>query len=79
MSGRKRAAVVVSDERCVHCGACTSVCPSSALSMDAPGWALAFQPSRCIACKRCLGACPLGAISASDSSDSDDYSGSSSG
>ncbi|MGE5580674.1 MAG: 4Fe-4S binding protein [Bacillota bacterium] len=66
----RQPSVAVSGQRCVHCGACTSICPSGALSMDAPAWTLVFHPSRCNACRRCVGACPVGAISASGSSGS---------
>lgn len=50
-------------ERCVHCGACTAVCPSGALAMDRTEWRLVFTPADCYACNVCLQACPVRAIS----------------
>ena len=45
--------------KCVSCGACTSACPSGALSIGAPTWKLEFQPEKCVVCKLCITACPL--------------------
>ena len=45
--------------KCVSCGACTSACPSGALSIGAPDWKLRFQPDKCVVCKMCITACPL--------------------
>lgn len=47
------------DTRCISCGACTSACPSGALSIGAPDWKLKFQPDRCVVCKLCIVSCPL--------------------
>jgi len=69
MAGGRRSSVAVSGEKCVHCGACTSICASGALSMDAPAWTLEFHPGRCNACRRCIRSCPVGAISADGSND----------
>ncbi len=57
--------VTVSPEKCVDCGACTSVCPSGALSMEKPAWTLAFQKDKCYVCQLCAKACPVRAISVS--------------
>ena len=57
--------VAVSDEKCVHCGACTSVCPSGALSIEGPDWALRFRKEECYLCQLCVRACPVRAISVS--------------
>jgi len=56
-------AVAWDRERCVHCGACTAVCPSGALTMDRNEWSLVFTPADCYACNVCLKACPVRAIS----------------
>lgn len=45
--------------KCINCGACTSACPSGALSISAPDWKLSFQPEKCVVCKLCITACPL--------------------
>ena len=47
------------DSKCISCGACTSACPSGALSIGAPAWKLQFQPDKCVVCKLCITACPL--------------------
>lgn len=55
--------ITIDDGTCIHCGACTAVCNSGALTMSAPDWDLVFQPERCVACDLCVKACPLGIIS----------------
>ncbi len=50
-------------DRCVHCGACTAVCPSGALSLDRRDWSLVFSAADCYACNVCLKACPVRALS----------------
>ena len=50
-------------DRCVHCGACTAVCPSGALSLDRQDWHLMFNAADCYACNVCLKACPVRALS----------------
>ena len=44
---------------CVHCGACTAVCPSGALTMDKQNWSLTFDKEKCMVCELCVKACPL--------------------
>ena len=51
--------ITFDDAKCVSCGACTSACPSGALSIGAPTWKLQFQPDKCVVCKLCITACPL--------------------
>ncbi len=46
-------------ENCVHCGACTAVCFTNALTMEKPSWELNFKTEKCIVCGLCLKACPL--------------------
>lgn len=46
-------------DNCVHCGACTAVCPSGALQMDKKDWTLAFDREKCLVCELCVKACPL--------------------
>ena len=48
---------------CVHCGACTAVCPSRALSIDPVTAELCFKNELCVVCERCTYACPTGALS----------------
>lgn len=49
-------------DKCVHCGACTAVCPSGALSMDPQTWELKFDLDKCMLCGHCVHACPARAI-----------------
>nr|MDD6336293.1 NIL domain-containing protein [bacterium] len=53
--------VLWNQEKCVHCGACTAVCPSGALTMGNDAQ-LRFTPENCLACEMCLHACPLRAM-----------------
>jgi ferredoxin len=53
------------EDKCVHCGACTSVCPSGALAMDKQDWSLVFNKEKCYVCQLCVKACPLKAMSVS--------------
>ena len=46
------------DERCTHCGACISVCPTEALVIDKSTMKVLFDPEKCIACELCVRACP---------------------
>jgi Fe-S-cluster-containing hydrogenase component 2 len=50
----------VRKEFCVGCGACTRVCPTGAISLDA-GTAEIDQ-AKCTGCYNCFQACPRGAI-----------------
>ncbi len=55
--------VKIKYEECVHCGACTAVCFSGALSMDRDEWKVVFSPDKCVVCELCVNACPLRIIS----------------
>ncbi|MDP3730571.1 MAG: 4Fe-4S binding protein [Candidatus Omnitrophota bacterium] len=46
------------DDRCTHCGACITVCPTEALIMDKNTMKVVFDPDKCIACELCVKACP---------------------
>lgn len=50
------------EERCVHCGACTAVCRTGALSVGRPSLEVAFVPEKCAACGQCETACPMRAL-----------------
>jgi ferredoxin len=54
--------IVRHEEKCIHCGACTSVCPAGALSLDRETMEVIFQPSLCVACEHCIPACPTNAM-----------------
>lgn len=51
------------EEMCVHCGACTAVCPSGALSMSVETWNLEFNKEKCLVCGLCAITCPLNVMS----------------
>jgi ferredoxin len=46
------------DEKCTHCGACITVCPTEALYMDKDTMKVIFDSEKCIACELCVKACP---------------------
>ena len=50
------------EERCTHCGACTAICPTEALSMNRTEMTVEFDSTRCIACLLCMRMCPQRAI-----------------
>lgn len=50
------------ETRCVHCGACTSVCRVDALAIDRATMEVRFEPERCVACGLCKIACPVKAM-----------------
>lgn len=49
------------EERCIHCGACISVCPTGVFKFD-PLWNVYLDEEKCIQCEICVKACPLGAL-----------------
>ena len=51
--------VIRDDDRCIHCGACTAVCPSEALALNRQTWMVDFNNDKCIACELCINACPV--------------------
>lgn len=55
--------IVIDEEICVHCGLCTGVCPTEALTLDPQSFKLKFARSRCIVCEQCIPTCPVQAIS----------------
>jgi L-aspartate semialdehyde sulfurtransferase ferredoxin len=55
--------IVIDEDLCVHCGLCTGVCPTEALSLDPQTFRLTFTRSRCVVCEQCIPTCPVQAIS----------------
>jgi ferredoxin len=55
--------ILIDEESCVHCGLCTGVCPTEALSLEPQSFKLHFTRSRCIVCEQCIPTCPVEAIS----------------
>jgi ferredoxin len=50
--------VTRNDDRCTHCGACITICPTEALYMDKKTMKVIFDADKCIACELCVKACP---------------------
>ncbi len=46
------------DNRCTHCGACVTICPTDALYIDKNTMKVIFDSEKCIACELCVKACP---------------------
>jgi L-aspartate semialdehyde sulfurtransferase ferredoxin len=55
--------IAIDENSCVHCGLCTGVCPTEALTLEPETFKLHFQRSRCIVCEQCIPTCPVKAIS----------------
>ncbi len=49
-------------EKCTHCGACTAVCPTGALSIKRPEMEVVFEKDLCTVCELCILTCPTRAI-----------------
>jgi ferredoxin len=50
--------VTRNEERCTHCGACITVCPTGAFMLDGKTRMVIFENEKCIACGLCIPACP---------------------
>ncbi len=50
------------EERCIHCTACLTSCPTQALHVDRATMKVGFDEERCIACELCLSVCPYRAV-----------------
>ncbi len=50
--------VVRNEERCTHCGACVTICPTGAFSVEAETRRITFDNSKCVACELCIRGCP---------------------
>ncbi|WP_418792238.1 NIL domain-containing protein [Phosphitispora sp. TUW77] len=54
--------IVRNIDRCTHCGACTSICPSGALYISRPSMEVIFEDDKCVICGVCLKTCPVRAL-----------------
>ncbi|MFZ5351898.1 MAG: NIL domain-containing protein [Bacillota bacterium] len=54
------------EEECVHCGACTGICPSEALHFNRNEWSVELDKEKCLLCSLCVRACPVRAIAIGD-------------
>mgnify|MGYP000347785837 CR=1 FL=1 len=50
--------IVRNEDRCIHCGACVTICPSGALTLDPKTRKVNFIQDKCIACELCVPGCP---------------------
>ncbi len=50
------------EESCIHCGMCTALCPTDALSLDRETRLVTFDSERCSACGICTTVCPVRAM-----------------
>jgi len=50
------------EELCMHCGVCTSLCRTKALSVDMTTRRVVFDVERCSACGMCTRVCPVHAM-----------------
>jgi ferredoxin len=50
------------EDRCTHCTACISVCPTKALDVNRSGMEVSFHRDKCIACELCIPVCPYQAV-----------------
>jgi len=54
--------VLRDEDRCTHCGACVTVCPVGAFTVEPGTRRVTFQQDKCIACELCIRACPVRAM-----------------
>ena len=50
--------VIRNEERCTHCGACITICPTAAFEIEPLTRRIRFFNERCLACGMCIKACP---------------------
>ena len=50
------------EDRCTHCTACITVCPTKALDVDRMSMEVSFRREKCIACELCIPVCPYHAM-----------------
>ncbi|AGG06465.1 MULTISPECIES: NIL domain-containing protein [Dehalococcoides] len=50
--------VTRNEHRCTHCGACVTMCPVYAFSIDEESREIKFDAKKCIVCGICIQGCP---------------------
>ena len=50
--------VIRNEERCTHCGACITICPTGAFEVEPLTRRVNFYNEKCLACGLCIKACP---------------------
>lgn len=51
------------EDSCIHCGLCTAMCPTRALTVHAETREIIFQVDKCSTCGLCAKICPVHAMS----------------
>ncbi len=54
--------IIWDESKCIHCGACTTLCPTGALYIERPSMEVHFDGARCVVCEACVKACPVRAM-----------------
>ncbi len=50
------------ENRCTHCGACVTICPAGAITIDRATMKVSFDKEKCISCELCVKPCPVRAF-----------------
>jgi L-aspartate semialdehyde sulfurtransferase ferredoxin len=50
--------VTRNEDKCTACGACVTVCPAGAFSVEQGTLAVKFNSKKCVVCGLCIKACP---------------------
>jgi len=50
--------VVRNENRCTHCGACITLCPTGAFTLEKGTRKVKFDDTKCVVCELCVKACP---------------------
>ena len=45
------------EDKCIHCGVCTAVCPTAALCISRPDMHVLFDKKKCSVCELCIRTC----------------------
>lgn len=54
--------VIRDENKCIHCSACITLCPSGALTVNRETMEVVFNGNDCLICRECVKACPQRAM-----------------